>query len=151
MSERNVEVVRRIWELWSRGAETNDPRLLAAPFDEGLIAADSTFTPNPDLPGTSGEAYTGLEGFRRFVRVWTEGWRDWRIALEEVLYADEEHVVARIHQSAVGKVSGVAVEFRYAMVLRMVDGQVVDRHDYTEDEEALASIGRGSDAPDAES
>jgi ketosteroid isomerase-like protein len=141
VSERNAEVVRRIWSLWSEGARTNDPKLLAAPFEQGLISPDSAFRPHPDVPGAHDRDYVGIDGLREFVRAWTEEWRDWRIELEEILRAADDHVIARIRQSAVGRASGAAVEFRFTMVLTFVDGQVTDRRDYGTVDEALAAAG----------
>ncbi len=84
MSRENVEVVRRFWHLWTEGVENGDAGALQAPYDEGLLAADSAFTPLQDVPGATGKRYVRLDGLRELVRAWTEDWAEWRIALEEV-------------------------------------------------------------------
>ena len=69
MSEENVEVVRRIWDLYVAGLEQGDPDAWTAAFDQGLIAPESTITPAREIPGT--QTYVGREGFLEFVRAWT--------------------------------------------------------------------------------
>ena len=106
MSQENVEIVRRVWRHWSNGAQSGDSRALQAVFDEGLLTPDSTHTPLQEVPGASGEPYVGIDGLREFVRAWTEDWAEWSIALEDVLDVGNDHVVAAIHQTAIGKSSG---------------------------------------------
>jgi ketosteroid isomerase-like protein len=141
MSQENVEIVRRIWHLWSEMVEKGDTRVTSDPFDEGLLASDSTFTPIQDVPGSSGKTYVGRDGLREFVRAWAEDWDEWRITLEEVVEASKEHVVAVVHQSAVGKSSRAPVSLRFAMVFTFRDGQVVNRRDYRDRAEALETLG----------
>lgn len=142
MSAENVEVVRRIWRHWTRGAESGDPGALRAPFDEGLLSPESSFTPIQEVPGRSDRPYVGLDGLREFVRAWAEDWAEWKIELEEVIDADDDHVVVGIHQSAIGKGSGAAVDLRFAMVFTFEDGQVVDRQDHPTLDDALEALGR---------
>jgi ketosteroid isomerase-like protein len=137
MSRENVEVVQRIFRVWAEGVEHGDRGALTAPFDEGLLTPDSTFTPLPEVPGGGGNTYVGARGLREFVRAWTESWVDWRVTLEEVIDAGEDHVVGVIHQSATGKGSGAPVSFRFAMVFTFKDGRVIDRRDYRDRAEAL--------------
>lgn len=134
-------MVQRIWRSWTRGAESNDPGALRAPFDEGLLTADSTFTPVPEIPGATGETYVGLDGFVRFVRAWQENWTDWTLALDEVIDAGHDRVVAVIDQTAVGRGSGARVTLRFASVVTLRDRRVVDRTDYGDVTEALRSVG----------
>lgn len=141
MSRENVEVARRIWDHWSEGAATEDPAHLEAPWREGLLAPDSTFAPVQDLPGEHDGSYVGLEGMREFVRAWTREWTDWRIALEEVFDAGDDHVVAVVHQSAVGRTSGAPVDLRYGAVLTFRDGRVVDWRDHRDPADAFAAAG----------
>src|SRR5215207_2931246 len=115
MSQENVEVVRRTWQLWTEGVENGDAGALRAVFDEGLLAPDSTFTPVQDVPGASERTYVGLDGLREFIGAWTEDWTEWRIAVEEVIDAGDDRVVAVGYQSAVGKGSGVPVSLRFGM------------------------------------
>ena len=141
MSNENVEVVRRIWDHWAAGAASGDPASLEAPWNEGLLSSDSTFTPLQDVAGVSGRTYVGLEGLRDFVRAWTREWADWRIELEEAIDGGDDRVFAIIHQSATGKRSGASVSLRYWMVLTFENGQVVDRRDFGSRDAALEAAG----------
>jgi ketosteroid isomerase-like protein len=140
MSRENVEVVRRISSLWQEGAENGDPGAMQAPFDEGLLAPDSTFTPQ-DVAGASGRTYVGLEGLREFIRGWTEDWVDWRVEVEAIVDSGDDRVVATGYQSATGKRSGAFVEIRYGMVFTLREGQVVDHRHYRSRAEALKAVG----------
>ena len=141
MSQENVEIVRRIWRIWSDGVEREDPRALSAVYEEGLIAPEAMFTPTQELPGASGRTYVGADGMRDFVRAWVEDWRDWRMVLEDAVDAGDDHVVAVIHQSAIGRSSDAPVSLRFAAVFTFRDGRVVDRRDYHDLPEALKAVG----------
>jgi ketosteroid isomerase-like protein len=121
--------------------DRGDRHALYAPFEEGLIAAGSTATPLPDVPGAGGRTFVGYEGLREFVRAWTEDWAGWKIVLEETIDAGDDRVVAVVHQSAIGKSSGTPVSLRFAMVFTLKSGQVVDRRDYRTRAEALEAVG----------
>jgi ketosteroid isomerase-like protein len=141
MSRENVEVVRRIWRLWTEGLETGDIDALQAPWDEGLFATDSTFTTIQEVPGAGGRTYVGSDGLREFIQAWTEDWAEWRIELEEVVDAGPDRVVATVYQFAIGRSSGAAVDFRFAMVFTLKDGRVVSRRDYRDRAEAFEAVG----------
>ena len=142
MSRENVEVVQRILRHWTEGVESGDiDGALQATFGEGLLTSDSTSTPVPDVPGEGGRTYVGRDGLLEFIRAWTEDWTDWRIALEETIDAGDDRVVAVVLQSAIGKSSGAPVSFRFAMVFTLREGQVVDRRDYRDRNEALEAVG----------
>ena len=136
----NVDVVRRIWELWATDASTGDPEAVSAPFDEGLIAADSTFTPVQDFPG-AGHTYRGIAGLREFLESWSAEWADWRIVLEEAVDAGDDRVVAVIHLSGVGRSSRAPVEVRCGAVFELRGGQVVDRRDHPDPAAAFEAAG----------
>jgi ketosteroid isomerase-like protein len=68
-------------------------------------------------------------------------WGTWRIEIEEIIDADADQVVAVIHQSGEGRASGAPVETRFGSVYRLVDGQVVDRRDYSTPQQALEAVG----------
>jgi ketosteroid isomerase-like protein len=139
MSRENVEVVRRIWDLYAEGVADGRPEVIATTFQEGLVAQDATFTPAPDHPGT--RTYVGVVGFTEFIRSWVAAFGTWRIEIEQIIDAGEDQVVAVIRQSGEGRVSGAPAETRFGTVYRLVDGQVVDRRDYSTPQEALEAVG----------
>ena len=115
MSQENVDVVRRIWDLSQEGIEKGDPAAgFNAAYDQGLISADSTFTPAPEVPGS--QTYVGRDGFAEFLRAWTDEFADWKMWPDEILDAGDEQVVAIVRQLATGKGSGATVELRFAVV-----------------------------------
>ncbi len=138
MSQENVEVVQRIWDLYMEGFERGDPRVATAVYDLGLVAPESTYTPIREVPGT--RTYVGREGFVEFLRAWTDDWAALKMRLERVIDAGDDHVVAVVHQSAVGKGSGAAVEARFGIVYTLKGGQVIDRRDHWVSE-ALEAVG----------
>ena len=66
MSQENVEIVGRIWDTYVD--ELNDPGLTLSVYDQGLIAPDSTYTPDRQAPDA--KTYVGRDGFAEFVRAW---------------------------------------------------------------------------------
>ena len=53
MSQENVEIVQRVWDLIAEGLNKGDPTAgFNAAFDQGLLAPTSTFTPASEVPGT---------------------------------------------------------------------------------------------------
>lgn len=141
MSQKNTEIVRRLYEIWSEGVAKGDMRSARAAFDEGLLSPDSTFTPLADVPGAGARTYIGAEGLRDFVREWIQNWTDWDVRLEDVVYADDDRAVAVLHQSAAGRTSGAAVRLRFVEVLTFRGGQIVDRHDYRDARAAFEALG----------
>jgi len=75
------------------------------------------------------------------MRQWTEDFDDWELEVDELRDAGEAAVVARMRQSARGKVSGTPVELRYGMVFRLRDRQIVGMEVYMTDAEALKAVG----------
>jgi ketosteroid isomerase-like protein len=140
MSQENVEIVRRVWEVIGKGFDAGDPAAgLNAPFELGLFAATSTYTPAAEVPGS--ETYVGREGFAEFLRAWTDDFADFKMWPEKIIDAGNDRVVAVLRQSARGKGSGAAVELRFASVYTLNGGQVVDRKNYLDPVKAFEAVG----------
>jgi ketosteroid isomerase-like protein len=140
MSQENVEIVRRVWDLFMEGIDQADPAAgYDAAFDQGLLAPTSTFTPASEVPGS--ETYVGREGFAEFLRAWTDDFVDWRMWPEKIIDAGDDRVVAVVRQSAKGKGSGAAVELRFGVVYTLKGGQIIDRRHYLDPAEALEAVG----------
>ena len=133
-----MEVVRRIWDIYTLGLEQRDNGALAAPYDRGLVAADSTVSPVSDIPGLK-DVYVGLEEFVAFNRSWMEDWEGLTMRLEEAVDVGDDRVLAIVHQSATGKASGAAVELDFGIVYTFGGGRVVDRKDYWVDDARKAA------------
>src|SRR5262245_44825708 len=136
MSQENVEVVRRGWEVFMAGVDAGN---FAAVFDQGLFAQTFTLTPAPEglVPGS----FVGRDGFVEFCRTWTEDFADWRMWPVEIIDAGTDRVVSVVRQSAKGKVSGAAVELQFGMVFTVKSGQVIEQRIYIDSAQALEAVG----------
>jgi ketosteroid isomerase-like protein len=136
MSQENVEIVRRTWEVFIEGMSQRNP---AAVFDEGLFAPTCALTPARE--GLASRTYVGREGFEEWLRTWTEDFLDWRISPVEIIDAGNDRVVTVVDQSARGRGSGAAVELRFGIVHTLADGQIIDHQHYIDPAEALEAAG----------
>ncbi len=140
MSQENVKVVQRIWDIYTVGLEQGDNGALTAPYDEGLVAAHATASPVPEIPGMK-DVYVGIDGFAEFTRSWIQDWEGLTMTLVEAVDAGDDRVLAVVHQSATGKTSGAAVELDFGIVYTLEEGRVVDRKDYKLVDEARKAAG----------
>jgi ketosteroid isomerase-like protein len=115
----NVEVVRRLFEVFREGLERGDA---AAGFNTEYVSTDLEWI---TLPGVGLGTYRGREGFLEFMRLWTGEFEGWSIELDEVIDAGDDRVVAMYRQTATGKASGVPVELHQGAIHDLEDGRVV--------------------------
>ena len=90
MSQENVEIVRRGWEVFIEGLDQGNP---TAVFDEGLFAPTYTLTPSQETVGS--KTYVGREGFAEWLRIWTEDFLNWKIRPVTIIDAGNDRVVSR--------------------------------------------------------
>ena len=138
MSHDNVQIVQRIWDIYTRGLEQGDNGALAAPYDQGLVAVDSTVSPVSDIPGMK-DVYVGVDGFAEFTLSWIQDWEGLTMRLVEAVDIGDDRVLAIVRQSATGKASGAAVELDFGIVYTLEEGRVVDRKDYKLDDARKAA------------
>jgi ketosteroid isomerase-like protein len=136
MSEKNVEIARRLFEEFQAGLERGDP---GAWFDSGAVGEEFEWIVPTPLDGRS--VWQGREGFVEFIRTWTEQFEDWSIEVERLLDAGEDRVLALTHQSATGKGSGVPVELNLGQLLEFEGGLVARMRGYLTHAEALEATG----------
>jgi ketosteroid isomerase-like protein len=110
MSQENVEIVRRTYEAYERGdleevRKAVDPELVTCRWE--LDAA----------------TYHGWDGLLAALAEWVEGFDQFVLTGEEFIDANEDQVIVRIHQSAVGAQSGVPIEADFWHVHTMRDGK----------------------------
>jgi ketosteroid isomerase-like protein len=128
MSEQNVEIVRRSLELFKAGK-----------FEEAFALYD----PQVEWDAShfpEGRVYHGHEGIREFFRRYLGTWESFEIEFEEYFDAGEV-VVVFARDKAVGRGSGVPVEFVYAQLLTLRDGKVTHWKAFTDREAALEAAG----------
>jgi ketosteroid isomerase-like protein len=140
MSQENVEIVRRGWDLFTERIDQGDPATASdAAFDQGLFAPTSTLTPAREVPPH--KTYVGREGYAEFLRAWLEDFMEWRIGLEKIIDPGDDRVVAVVRQSARGKGSGAPVELQFTIVYTLKDGQIIGERHYLDVREALEAVG----------
>jgi ketosteroid isomerase-like protein len=130
MSQENVEIVRRCYELW----ESRDWSAIPEVFDPHVEIDLSRNIFNPDV-------YQGHAGVERYVRVVEEVWDDFKVVPAEFIDAGD-NVVTAVTVRGKGKGSGVDVKMdlfniwtlRDSRVARVVGG-------YRDRSEALEAAG----------
>src|SRR5512132_3332289 len=101
MSQENVELVRRCYELWEQRDFRSE--ILEELLDAHFVFDLSRNVFNPDV-------YRGHEGFRRYVEAVEEAWEDFEgTPLEFIDWGDR--VVTAVRISGRGRRSGVEVEW----------------------------------------
>jgi ketosteroid isomerase-like protein len=113
MSQKNVDIVRLCYELWSQ----RDFSRLFELVDPDVELDNSRLVFNPDI-------YRGHAGIEQFVSVVEDTWDDFRIVPTELIDAGDA-VVAAITMQGKGKESGVKVEMRVFNVWTISDSKVV--------------------------
>jgi ketosteroid isomerase-like protein len=130
MSRQNVELVRKLLDIYNERS-----------FEENAHLIDPDFVWDVSrLQLPDGASYTGRSEFRNFVEAWQEGFAAERVEAREILDGGD-HVVVIIHHRGRGKISGIEVDQRYAMVWTLRDGRAVRMDMYVTREEALEAVG----------
>jgi ketosteroid isomerase-like protein len=128
MSEQNVQLVRRIYDVWDRGESARD-----------LIAEDLKYV-NPSYavePGT-------LTG-RKSLTLVRDTYEDFSIRVERFIDAGDD-VVVLARYTASGRGSGVQLEGEHGYVWTVRDGQAVRFRWFSSHAEALAAAGLSESA-----
>jgi ketosteroid isomerase-like protein len=115
MAEDIVELVRRSYDAFARG----DTEALLSGATEDFV----TYRDEPD-----GATFHGKQGLLEAITSWTEDFEEFAFEVEELIPLNDRQVLARIHQSAVGKHSGVAIEATF-WFLHTVEGDRLSRLD----------------------
>jgi ketosteroid isomerase-like protein len=137
MSERNIELTRRILDVWS----SRDIDALIACCDPG-IEWNSTFA------AVGGAVYHGHDGLRSYQRDMEDAWGD-DIRLEPELYFDLGEQTLSYHVvHGRGKHSRAVVEMPMVAVFGWRDGLLVYFKGYTDREGALRELGVSEDELD---
>jgi ketosteroid isomerase-like protein len=77
----------------------------------------------PTLPNSG--TFHGHEGYMTWLGRWLEAWDDFHIEVRGMEAVGERHVVTAIHQSGIGRGSGIPVEMDVAYMLDIRDGKVI--------------------------
>ena len=132
MSSENVELVRRLLEVYNEGS-----------FEENMDLIDPGFVwdvSRVQLPDAM--TYTGRDELARFRETWSEGFEWEHVEAEDIADAGER-IVVMVHHRGRGKISKVDVDQRYAMVWALRGGRAERMDMYPTWEEALEAAGVG--------
>jgi len=129
MSQENVELVRRGYELVSRA---DLPGLL------GMIGPEFELHENVLAPDAA--VYHGPEGIVKWFEVSFEAFRDFRFEPERFIESGD-WVIAPVRAYGRGRESGAEFTARYVTVFRVQLGKVVFVASYADLPEALAAAG----------
>jgi ketosteroid isomerase-like protein len=126
MSQENVAVVLRCIQAFEHDEEawlaTVDPSIEWYPIEEGHSLS------------------RGHEAAVRVRRSWLENWEGHQLDLEEMKDGGDG-VVACLHLTGRGKISGVKVDLRVYMHYKLSDGKIVYVYEYEDRREALEAAG----------
>jgi ketosteroid isomerase-like protein len=132
MSQENVELVRRLFDVYNERSFAENTELIDPEIEWDFSRAE--------LP--DGTSYTGHSEFLSFIEAWGEGFQSEHMAAQEIIDAGDRVVVV-VHHHARGKLSGIEVEQTFAMLWTLRDGRAVRMAIYPTREEALEAAGRG--------
>jgi ketosteroid isomerase-like protein len=130
MSEENVEIVRRMYDAYTRG----DTEATLAYFDP-----DVKWSEPPDNPGA--RTWHGHEGIRRAVATWEGAWEDYRYELRELVDCGDDRVLLAAWQTGRGKGSGVEISEENFSVYTLREGKIVEQRMFRHRAEALEAAG----------
>ena len=134
MSEENVEIVRAIYENWTRG----DYEAVFARLDTDI----EWFGP-PDI-SAAGEPGSGLsrghEGVRRSLARWVGAWDEYSFELRRLIDCGDDVLVEGWHHGR-GKTSGVEVSEEIFSVWTLQAGRAVRQQMFRDRVEALEAAG----------
>ena len=130
MSQQNVELVRRLMEIYNeRSFEQN------ADLIDPDIAWDVSRVGVPDV-GLS----TGRAELRDFARDWEESFQSEHVAIQEIADGGDRVALSVRHQGR-GTLSGIDVDQTFGMVWTLRNGRAVGMEMYPTYDEALEAVG----------
>jgi ketosteroid isomerase-like protein len=134
MSQENVELARRNWELWSRGADDEVVRQLAPDVEWHHQIGLGT-----PLEGI----YRGREQVLELSAAFRDSFAVARVEVEDVrdLSSTEVLVLGSLHLE--GRGSGAAVTTPFGAVTEIRDGLAVRQRFWTDQGKALEAVGLG--------
>ena len=125
MPQENVEVVREVWNAYSRAdfdriGEFSDPHVVMITVEDGPLY--------------------GFAAVRENYERWKEAWEGFETTAEEVIgNGDRVFVMGRFRGR--GRASGVEVESRLYEVYTMRNGKILRVDEFSDRAEALEAVG----------
>jgi ketosteroid isomerase-like protein len=129
-AEHNIEIVRRLYEAWSRREIPGPPELLHA--DVEYVNPDGAVE-----PGTR----RGRDEFARAVAKVFESWEEWEMTPVS-FKAREDRVAVVVSYRARGAASGAEVAGEESALLTLRDGRLARYEWFHSPEDAASALGR---------
>ena len=126
MSQENVEVVRELWEAYSRGdidrvIALSDPYVVLVTLEEGPLY--------------------GPDAVRANYARWMEAWREEPETTVEEVIGNGDHVVVIACFRGRGRGSGVRIAERLYEVYTLRNGKVLRVDEFSDRDQALEAVG----------
>ena len=143
MSQENVEVVRRFYEVLNEWLMSywSDPE---QPLDQSPELEKVFDHLDPDAEWDwvfSPETFRGREQLMHAVADWLETVSDWRVEVEELIEGSRDRVLLIGRVVARGKGSGTPVDQPIFVAVTVRNGKVARLEERTERAEALEAVG----------
>jgi ketosteroid isomerase-like protein len=133
MSQENVEIVRRMVEIWNEAG-------WEGVADQGLLHPEVEY--HDDRRWPEARSAVGQRALAdRFVEVLEILGRDARAEVEEILDADGDSVVMIFRFTGEARSSGIRHDYRWGFHCRVKDRQIAYVQAYLEPERALEAAG----------
>ena len=127
MSQENVEVVRRAFDVFNRRKEALDL------LDPEIVWTTTGVFMEPDV-------YRGHEEVRRYVVTLTKEFEGLQVEPDEPIAAGE-HVIVPARLSGRGRLSGASVDVTFTMLFSLGEGKIVRIRNYWQKADALEAAG----------
>jgi ketosteroid isomerase-like protein len=131
MSRENAEVVRGMYEAFSRG----DAEAALSYFDPKVVMDASH--------RVDGRIGHGRQEMTAILAEWLGTWDEWREEVEETRDLGDDRVLVISTQRGVGKGSGIQWKNRFAMLYEIHGGKITRWTIYDDVSEALEAVGLG--------
>ena len=142
MSEENVELVRRYYEVfsaWLRAYWTNPGPLTETPGSEEIL---KHLDPEVEWDWLlSPKVFRGLAQVLQAVADWIQTMDDWRVEAQELIDGQGDRVLAIVRVIARGKGSGIRVDQLSFTVIAVRNDKIARIEEHAERAEALEAAG----------
>src|SRR5438046_10765251 len=116
MSQENVEIVRRVTQVWNQGG-------WEAVIEEGLLVPDIEYDDDKKWPEAR-SAFGTSALIERFAEVMEVLGKDAEVEVEELFDCGDGRVVMIFRFRGVARASGIRHEYRWGYVCRVRDGRL---------------------------
>src|SRR2546421_8603152 len=132
MSQENVEIVRKVAEIWNVAG-------WQGVAERGLLHPGVEYHDDRRWPEARSAVGTA-DLVKRFDEVLEILGEESRVEVEQILDAGGDQVLSIFRFGGVARASGIRHDYRWGYVWRLQDGQIVYMQAYLDPEEALEAV-----------